>query len=165
MPGPSFSNAKHYGIGLADLKHWLLAPVDFDRRLITTLRSISAEASALYLEGQQLSAALRNDLAALTEWSGTAIPAGTGWPDNWYFNYRLRCPAESLDIVARHLEGAPVSCVDRVWLFSDSDPTREWQRDRRELLLAANLSAGRLTRVALALERTPSITTLLPNAR
>lgn len=155
MPGPSFSNEKHYGNGLANVSHWLLAPLDFDARLIATLRSVSAEASALYIESQELSAGLRNALAIFTEWSGTAVPAGTGWPEDWYFSYRLRRPVEALDIVAAQLDGTPASRVDRVWLFSDDVPLWEWRRDSRELLLAGNLSAGRLSRIALALERTP----------
>ena len=155
MPGPSFANKKHHGVGLDARVHWVLTPVNFDARLIATLRPLSADASALYIEGQQLSVVLRDELASLTEWSGTAIPPGTGWPDDWYFSYRLRSPAEALDIVAKHLEVQKPSVVDRAWLFDDEAPRWEWQRDRSELRLGGDLAAGRLSRIALALERTP----------
>jgi hypothetical protein len=155
MPGPSFSNEKHHGDGLANTSHWLFAPIEFGHRLVDALRSISADGSALYVEGQLLSAALREELSSIADWNGTAIPAGVGWPEDWYFTYRLRRPLEALDMLANHAQTVPPSLVDRLWLFRDRVPLWEWQRDRRELLLTADLSPERVKRAALALERTP----------
>lgn len=155
MPGPSPANEKHFGVGVVNSAHWLLAPVSLDRRSIDALRPISVEGSALYLEGQQLAQSLRNELTSLVEWTGTVVPPGVGWPEDWYFSYRLRRPAEALEILAKHIEAKPPSLADRAWVFADNAPLWEWHRSRSELLLSGDLTSRRVTRVALALDQTP----------
>ena len=155
MAEPSPADQRQFGAGVTTSDHWFLAPVNLDRHCIDALRSISAEGSTLYVHGQQLSATMRNELTSLTEWTGTSIPAGTGWPEDWYYSYRLRRPIDALEIVARHTEAEPPSIIERAWVLDENTPLWSWQRSGSELLVSGRIGSRRVTRLALALDRTP----------
>ena len=149
MTSPTPTNEKHRGATLAKRPHWRLplGALTFDALAI--LAGVGAEASALYVRGapaQTLPSDLRTALEPLRDWNSTTIPAGTGWPTDWYAMLRLREPGRALTLLQEH--GVPATFgVVGVWLFRADELLAEWQAEGGVLRLAPALGELRIRRL------------------
>lgn len=151
---------KHLGKSVVTAAHLHFEGLSLRGELFRALLALYPEATDLYLEGTQLRAEVRSRLERGGIRPATAIPAGTGWPDNWYEMMSVRVHARAMELVIALADEYGVAALGRTGsLFWDEVPVAEWRASESNVdVLAVSMVAppSRLTVFERRLGVTPS---------
>jgi hypothetical protein len=150
-------NEAHRHPSFATVAHHELAGAPGTGLFVRALGGAFPDATTLYLVGAQWSPTARAVLQGHSEWTGTTIPAGTDWPEDWYEAARVRLDPDAWAALAALADAEGLAALGTSGaLFRHDDLLAEWLATRGasavELLeLTSAIPAARLRRLALAL--------------
>jgi hypothetical protein len=160
-PIRNFNRAEaHSDASLAVVPHYEIVGAPGTGTFVRAIARTFPDATRLYLVGAQFTPAIRRTVSSFAESMSTVIPAGRGWPDNWYETTRLRMNADVFEALGALADEFGVPALGKTGaLFRHDELVAEWLATPGETIvdlleITAGISAGQRRRLEVTLSAT-----------